>query len=49
MGAVIYEATGNDLVFSLEAILFKLILFSVVYGPFLLASVYKNARVDIEG
>ena len=49
MGAIIYEATGNDLVFSWEAILFKLILFSVVYGPFLLARVYKNVRVDIEG
>ena len=47
LGAILYGFTGENLVFTWKAILINLIIFSVVYGPFLLTDVYKN-NTDIE-
>jgi membrane protease YdiL (CAAX protease family) len=43
LGAVLYGGTGENLVFSWQAILFNLVLFSIIYGPFLLTGSYKSS------
>ena len=42
LGFVLFGATGANVVFSWQAIVFNLILFSIVYAPFLLANDYRN-------
>lgn len=42
LGYVLYEAEGTNLIFTLETILFNLIIFAIIYMPFLLTKEYKN-------
>jgi membrane protease YdiL (CAAX protease family) len=43
LGHVLYGGTGTNMVFSWESILFKLVIFAIVYIPFLLGKVYRNS------
>lgn len=45
LGALLYGGTGKNLVFTREAILFNLVLFVIIYGPFLLTDEYKDSTL----
>ncbi|MDR7855706.1 type II CAAX endopeptidase family protein [Tissierella sp.] len=46
LGNVLYGATGTNLVYTWDAVLLNLIIFSILYLPFLLAKEYR--KVDME-
>lgn len=42
LGAVLYGGTAENGVFTWKAVVFNLVVFTVVYGPFLLTKVYRS-------
>lgn len=44
IGFILYEGTPEDLVFTWEAVLFNLVIFSIVYLPFLLTKEYRKSE-----
>jgi membrane protease YdiL (CAAX protease family) len=44
MGHILYKSTGTNLVFTWQALVFNLFLFSIVYMPFLLSKEYGKPR-----
>lgn len=45
LGYVLYGATGANIVFTWQAVLFNLLLFSAIYMPFLLAKEYRKSEI----
>ena len=43
LGHVLYDISGTNMVISWESILFQLVIFSVIYIPFLLSKAYRNS------
>jgi len=45
LGYVLYGATGANIVFTWQSVLFNLLLFSAIYMPFLLAKEYRKSEI----